>query len=100
LPWKLSEEKRLLLSCRGNSESTPIRSGSGGDRAFEALPGVLFNAASRNEKERDALEEELYRKIGKLKVENDWLKKNFSSSVKGQASLDRTMERAFRGPSV
>jgi len=47
------------------------------DRALGALPGIFSNGASRSEKERDALEEELYRQIGQLKVENDWLKKKF-----------------------
>jgi len=37
--------------------------------------------AVKAEKARDELEAELYRQIGQLKVELDWLKKNLSYSV-------------------
>lgn len=47
------------------------------DRALEALPGVFSRGADRKEKDHEALEQELYRQIGQLKVENEWLKKKF-----------------------
>jgi len=34
------------------------------DRVLEALPGVFSNGVGKSEKERDELEEELYREIG------------------------------------
>lgn len=45
------------------------------DRALAALPAVFSKGVAKNEKDRSDLEEELYRQIGRLKVENDWLKK-------------------------
>jgi transposase-like protein len=45
------------------------------DRALAALTGVFSKGAAKSEKEHTELEEELYRQIGRLKVENDWLKK-------------------------
>jgi len=45
------------------------------DRALAALPAVFSKGAVRSEKDHAELEEELFRQIGRLKVENDWLKK-------------------------
>jgi len=47
------------------------------DRALQALPGVFSRGVDRKEKDHEALKEELYRQIGELKVENEWLKKKF-----------------------
>ncbi|EFK05529.1 transposase [delta proteobacterium NaphS2] len=46
--------------------------------ALTALPDVFSNAKGRKEQDREKLIEELYRQIGQLKVENDWLKKSLS----------------------
>jgi transposase-like protein len=45
------------------------------DRALAALPAVFSKGAAKSEKNHQDLEEELFRQIGQLKVENDWLKK-------------------------
>ena len=45
-------------------------------QALESLPGVFSKKRDRANKDREALEEELYKQIGQLKVEVDWLKKN------------------------
>jgi len=58
------------------------------NRALEALPGVFSRGADRKEKDHEALEQELYRQIGQLKVENEWLKKNISSSVRRETGFD------------
>ena len=44
-------------------------------KAFESLPDIFSKKNDRERKDRDALEEELYKQIGQLKVELDWLKK-------------------------
>jgi putative transposase len=41
----------------------------------EALPGIFENRQGKRERAADELEAELYRQIGQLKVELDWLKK-------------------------
>ena len=46
--------------------------------AMTALPDVFSNAKGRKEQDREKLIEELYRQIGQLKVENDWLKKSLN----------------------
>lgn len=45
-------------------------------RALESLPDVFSKKHERENKDRETLEEELYKQIGQLKVELDWLKKN------------------------
>lgn len=39
------------------------------------LPGLFSDKRQRADKEHEALEDELYRQIGQLKVELEWLKK-------------------------
>jgi len=42
---------------------------------MESLPNLFSDRRKREEKNRDELEDELYRQIGQLKVELEWLKK-------------------------
>lgn len=42
---------------------------------LEELPGIFSKKRKRAEKDAEQLESELYRQIGQLKVELDWLKK-------------------------
>lgn len=42
---------------------------------LERAPGIFSDRSSRLEKKNEQLESELYKKIGKLQVELDWLKK-------------------------
>jgi transposase-like protein len=42
---------------------------------LERLPTLFTDKRKREEKEGEALQEELYKQIGQLKVENEWLKK-------------------------
>lgn len=47
--------------------------------AIEALPGIFADKkANGRHPEQEALIAELYRKIGELEVEKDWLKKKLS----------------------
>lgn len=48
-------------------------------RLLEELPGIFSGRGKRDTLEREELEAELYREIGQLKVELDWLKKKFKS---------------------
>ena len=41
----------------------------------EGIPGIFANGKNKKHKEAEELESELYRKIGQLQVELDWLKK-------------------------
>ena len=44
-------------------------------QALEGLPEVFANARQQRRTEDEAEKDELYRKIGQLKVELDWIKK-------------------------
>lgn len=44
-------------------------------RALEGLPSLFAEKANRVEKEQTELIDELYKQIGQLKVELDWVKK-------------------------
>ena len=46
-------------------------------KAKENLPLVFESGKSNGEKEKDVLIERLYRELGKLQVEHEWLKKKF-----------------------
>jgi len=41
----------------------------------EGVPGIFSNGKNKKQKEAEEVESELYRKIGRLQVELDWLKK-------------------------
>ena len=43
--------------------------------ALEGLPGIFSTAKKKKANDGKTLVEELYKKIGQLEVENDWLKK-------------------------
>jgi len=45
-------------------------------KAIEKLPEILSNSSGKDKNNSSELEAELYRQIGQLKVELDWLKKN------------------------
>lgn len=44
-------------------------------RVLDELPGIFSNKRERDQQDNEVLQAELYRQIGQLKVELDWLKK-------------------------
>ncbi len=44
-------------------------------QALEAMPEIFSEKRKKREQDREEVESELYRQIGQLKVELDWLKK-------------------------
>jgi putative transposase len=55
--------------------------------ALEALPQVLSSRRGTKHKEEEARKAALYQQIGQLKVELDWLKKNWAWSVEQKRDL-------------
>lgn len=53
----------------------PNQIGQWRKKLLEELPTLFLSNGSGQEKDRDELEAELYRQIGQLKVELEWLKK-------------------------
>jgi transposase len=44
-------------------------------RLFAEIPDIFSNKQQKSKQDSEALQDELYRQIGQLKVELDWLKK-------------------------
>ena len=44
-------------------------------RVLDELPGIFSIKRERDQRDNEALQAELYRQIGQMKVELDWLKK-------------------------
>ena len=57
------------------------------EHLLDVLPGIFSDRRKKTEEERDQVEAELCWQIGQLKVENDWLKKNFSSLSCGEEAI-------------
>ena len=49
------------------------------NEALTALPDFFTNQKERKKQDQQKLIDELYRQIGQLKVEGDWLKKNLDN---------------------
>ena len=58
---------------------------------LEELPSIFSDKRAKTEKEKEDLEAELYRQIGQLKVELEWLKKNLLSSVEEKRKMIEPM---------
>lgn len=68
-------EDRTLSELASTYVVHPIQIGKWKKAALERLPRVFDGKGSPEERERQALIERLYGKIGEIEVENDWLKK-------------------------
>lgn len=56
-------------------EVHPNQIGQWKKKVLEDLPGVFNGKRDRKAKDQEELVDELYKQIGQLKVERDWLKK-------------------------
>ena len=55
---------------------------------LESLPELFSDRQKKVDKNREELESELYRRIGQLKVELEWLKKNHKCCVKKEERVN------------
>ncbi len=55
--------------------------------AIDGLPALFSSAKKKNQNDTQNLINELYRKIGQLEVENDWLKKRLMQSIPDRRGL-------------
>jgi transposase len=76
--------KIALLAIRGEQTTAEIASAYSvhpnqitmwKKQALEAMPDIFSEKHKKREQDREEVESELYRQIGQLKVELDWLKK-------------------------
>ena len=66
-------------------------------QVLEELPQLFTNGRSKTASDNDQLVPELYRQIGQLKVELDWLEKKLNASVEQKRQL---VEQEYRSLSV
>jgi transposase-like protein len=80
----LSRRKEVLEAIRNQRTIAEIASEYGVHanqitkwkrRVLDELPGIFSTKRERDQRDNEALQAELYRQIGQMKVELDWLKK-------------------------
>ena len=74
-----AKEEKTLTQLAGEYGVHPNQIGQWKKRLLQGLPALFSNSEGRHEKDRHELEDELYRQIGQLKVELEWLKKKFQT---------------------
>jgi transposase-like protein len=67
------EKTTAQLSSEHGVHATQI--GAWKKQALESLPDAFGRSTQRDQQAQEAHEDRLYQQIGKLQVENDWLKK-------------------------
>jgi putative transposase len=65
----------------------PNQVGQWKKQLLQLLPEVFSNRQTSSEKAKEQLIDELYRQIGQLKVELDWLKKNLGFAIEQKRQL-------------
>ena len=71
----IKEKDSVAVVCSRHSIH-PTQAKRWKDRALEILAAGFNNKSAAEQKQKDELIDELYKQIGQLKVEMDWLKKN------------------------
>lgn len=88
--------KAVLEALRGEKTLNEIASAYGvhpnllgqwKKQAIEALPEVFAHRRDRSEADHEALTDRLYKRIGQLEVENDWLRKRPVSAIEARSGL-------------
>lgn len=77
-------EQKTMTELGSEYGVHPVQISQWKKQALEGLPDVFGTKVDRSAKEDEALRDDLYREIGRLKVELDWLKKK--SGVGGGGS--------------
>jgi len=69
--------EKTVAQLAGQYEMHPNQIGQWKKKLLEELPGLFSDKRDRRDKSHEELESELYRQIGQMKVELEWLKKKF-----------------------
>lgn len=67
--------EKTLAQLAGEYGVHPNQIGQWRKKLLKELPALFSERGNRQERDHDELEAELYRQIGQLKVELEWLKK-------------------------
>lgn len=72
------KEQKTLNELASDFGVHPNQIGQWKKQLLDGSKVVFSSGSARDRKKQESLEEELYKQIGKLKVELDWLKKKFN----------------------
>ncbi len=70
-----AKEEKTIAQIASEYGVHPNQIGQWKKKLLQELPSLFSDRRQRRDKSRDELEAELYRQIGQLKVEVEWLKK-------------------------
>jgi putative transposase len=69
------KDQRTISEIASNYGIHPNQVGQWKKKLLEELPDIFSGKGEKKQQDNEALQNELYRQIGQLKVELDWLKK-------------------------
>ena len=69
--------ERTIAEIASQYEVHPNQVSKWKKKALQVFPEIFAKGADKKDKSKEQLQEELYRQIGKLKVENEFLKKKY-----------------------
>lgn len=84
------KERKTLSALASEYDITPAQITSWKKQLLESLPEVFGSDAASLQKQHEQLTDQLYRKIGELEMELDWLQKKWKASRDDAPSHDRT----------
>ncbi len=73
--FEAAREDKTISHLAGEYGVHPNQIGQWKKKLLEGLPMLFIDKRLQQDKEKEELEAELYRQIGQLKVELEWLKK-------------------------
>lgn len=69
------KEQRTISEIASDYEIHPNQVGQWKKKVLDEIPDIFSGKGEKKQQDNEAIQNELYRQIGQLKVELDWLKK-------------------------
>ena len=82
------KDQKTLAELASEYGAHPTQISAWRNQLKDQMASVFGRSESKTIQEKDELIEQLYKNIGKLQVESDWLKKNYIFERRGEESHD------------